>query len=310
LRLAGGVVGALIAIPTIMILSPNFDEIGAYLTAIFIAMLIISYLSTSTTRINYAGLQAGISFILAVATLAPSTDVTEPLWRIWGAILGLVIATAVFLIRPEFSGRALAERMPPFLRAVISLIPANDVPPLDEDRLRALQMYTSRAYQEMLSIAEDARLEGYRSGIDHRAVVDAAANLARIGYRLADVTMDRGAWSIEMPAPIVEARDAFENALRRNLEAWLASFERLGTGASCDIRSAIHPPRYDDLEHAFLALDEIITANHLSEVVELPEAARVALFSDLETYRRITNRARNLDRALRAVVVQSEAVGA
>ena len=59
---------ALIAILTIMILSPNFDEIGAYLTAIFIAMLIISYLSTSTTRslslrgIVRSGCDAGVNF--------------------------------------------------------------------------------------------------------------------------------------------------------------------------------------------------------------------------------------------------------
>ena len=307
LRLAGGVAGALLVIPTIMILSPNFDGIGAYLIANFIVLLIAAYIATSTTRINYAGLQGGISFVIAVATLAPSLDVTEPLWRIWGTILGLLITTIVFLlVQPEYSGRALAERMPPFLRAVILMISYGSEQPVAEERMRSLQMYTVRAYQEILSIAEDARLEGYRSGIDHTALIDVAENLARIGYRLGDVAMDRAAWTNEIPAPISEARDAFEATLRRGLQACLDSFERPGAGTRGHGPAGEPPLFYDDLERAFRELDELVATAHLQTIAELPESARIAVFAGLEAYRRITDRARGLERALRAVVIRPE----
>jgi hypothetical protein len=188
------------------------------------------------------------------------------------------------------------------MRAVIAMIPSGGAAPVDSSRMRSLQMYTAKAWQEMLAVAEDARLEGHRSGIDHMAVVDAASNLARIAYRLGDVALDRGAWRVLTPEPVVEARNLYETVLRQMLEGWLASFERCPTGTRRTIQQLAHPPRFDDLAHAFAALEQRIGSEHIQNVVELPERARIAVLSDLEAYRRVTDRARSLDRALRRTV--------
>jgi hypothetical protein len=305
LRIGGGMVGAILAIPTIMLMSSNFESIGGFMAIIFLALLIASYLATSTTRISYCGLQGGLSFILAIAPLAPSVDVTEPLWRIWATLVGLMVAGIVFLIyKPEYSGRALVEQMPAFMRAVIEMIPVAGQE-IAESRMRALQMYTSKAWQDLLAVAEDARLEGYRSGIDHMAVVDAASNLGRIAYRLGDIALDRGSWSDLTPRPVMEARDAYEKFLRQMLADWLASFEQCQTRTRRQIQELAHPPRYEDLRQAFTRLEELTIMEQIRPIVDLPERARLAVLSDLEGYRRITNRARSLDRALRRVVIGS-----
>jgi hypothetical protein len=133
-------------------------------------------------------------------------------------------------------------------------------------------------------------------------VVDAATNLGRIAYRLGDVALDRGAWSVLTPLPVIEARDLYETVLRQMLEGWLASFDQCPTQTRQAVQQLTHPPRFDDLAYAFTALEQRIVAEQIRRVVELPERARIAVLSDLEAYRRITDRARSLDRALRRAV--------
>ena len=73
LRFVGGVIGGLLVLTLIIIVSHNFESIGSYLAAFFVALFLCSYLSPSSGRLAYAGQQAGVSFIFAYAGLSPST---------------------------------------------------------------------------------------------------------------------------------------------------------------------------------------------------------------------------------------------
>ncbi len=297
LRLAGGIIGGLIAIPTIMILSPNSVSVGAYVFAIFVVLLCAAYLATSTSRISYAGVQGGISFMVAVVSLAPSVAVTEPLWRVWGIALGLIITTVVFLtLWPEYAGDALLGRMPEYLAAALELIPPPGALPPATGRTAALELELARTHSQMLAIAEDARLEGDRAGIDHRAVIDASSALLRIGYRSGELIAARAAEASEDPAPAAEfvaARADFAVALRAPLVAWRDYFLRVRAAGRAG-SEPIAPPI--DLGERIAPL----AANLERTAAAAPTAA---LMAQSEAYRRIALRAAELDEAFRRIRV-------
>jgi len=61
---------------------------------------------------SYAGKQMGIIFSLVFVGLSPSVNIYEPLWRIWGVLLGdFVVAMVFFILRPEYAGDSLVPRM-------------------------------------------------------------------------------------------------------------------------------------------------------------------------------------------------------
>src|SRR5262245_58196149 len=123
LRIVGGVIGGLLALPVMMVVSPNFLSLGSYLAAFFVVLFISAYVSLSSGRLAYAGQQGGLSFVIAYASLSPSDDFYAPLWRVWGIFLGLIIVTLVFLlVAPEYAGRALAPRVARILRAALELL--------------------------------------------------------------------------------------------------------------------------------------------------------------------------------------------
>jgi uncharacterized membrane protein YccC len=93
LRIVGGVIGGLLALPVMMVVSPNFLSVGSYMAAFFVVLFISAYVSLSSGRLAYAGQQGGLSFVIAYASLSPTDDFYAPLWRVWGIFLGLIIVT-------------------------------------------------------------------------------------------------------------------------------------------------------------------------------------------------------------------------
>src|SRR5262249_2911931 len=84
LRIAGGVIGGLLTLPVMLVVSPNFESVGAYLAAFFVVLFLCAYVGLSSGRLAYAGQQGGVSFIAAYAALTPSANFYAPLWRPWG----------------------------------------------------------------------------------------------------------------------------------------------------------------------------------------------------------------------------------
>src|ERR1700738_4516098 len=87
---AGGIAVGLAGEAGIIFVSQNFDSLPPYLVAIFAVAMFSTYVSQSSEWLGYAGIQAGITFLICYVGLAPTSDVYKPLWRFWGIVLGVL----------------------------------------------------------------------------------------------------------------------------------------------------------------------------------------------------------------------------
>jgi uncharacterized membrane protein YccC len=226
LRIVGAVLGGLISLLAIIVVTPNFQTLPAYLLAIFLVLYVSAYSSLSSGRTAYAGKQIGTTFLLVFAGLSPSADVYGPLWRIWGILLGTVVVTVVLcLLWHEYASDSLLPRLRRAMRNTIALVPHRPQQ-LSEATIEQRNSEVMSVLAEMLAIADDARLEGSACQIDHEAVVEAAGTLRRIANRLTGISIGR----IEVPLPRLDedtefARESVINAILMRLKWWQASYD-------------------------------------------------------------------------------------
>jgi uncharacterized membrane protein YgaE (UPF0421/DUF939 family) len=286
LRVVGAVIGGLLALAIIIVVSPNFPSVGAYLLAFFVVLFICAYVSLSSGRLAYAGQQAGVAFVVGYAALSPSANFYEPLWRVWGIFLGLLILTLVFLlIAPEYAAKAIAPRLAGLLRSALQLVrPAAGI---STERVQEIDMEATLHVRELLAIAEDARMEGRHSSVNPDRVIDAAGTLRRIVHRLSGMVTARLLHpQPELPPEFREARAECVSALHQSLQAWL------------DVLQDEHPDRRrvaevaarftpDRLTLPLGKLHEHLSTSGLRELASWPAAARSAFLAEIESYRRL-----------------------
>jgi uncharacterized membrane protein YccC len=287
LRIVGAVLGGLQVLLVMIVVSPNFESLGSYLLAFFVVLFVAAYVGLSSGRLAYAGQQAGVSFVVAYAALSPNADFYTPLWRVWGIFLGLIIVTLVFLlVAPEYAGKALAPRVGRILRAALELLrPAAG---LTDQRVQELDMDVTLHLTQLLGIAEEAQVEGQRSGVNPDRVVEAAGTLRRIVHRLSGIASARLAVSQPpLPAELQTARDALETGLRHHLQSWLDVVEQEpgpDPGRIADVAAHFTP---DDLTAPLRELRQHVSDSRSGELASWPIAARSDLLAEIESYRRI-----------------------
>ena len=287
LRIVGGVIGGLLALPVMMVVSPNFLSLGSYLAAFFVVLFICAYVSLSSGRLAYAGQQGGLSFVIAYASLSPNANFYEPLWRVWGIFLGLIIVTLVFLlVAPEYAGKAIVPRLRRVLHSTLELLPP--AAGLTAQRVQEIDMDVTLNLIQLLGIAEDARLELRHSGIVPDRITEAAGTLRRIVHRLSGIATGRLVIpQPALPAEIQAARAACETALRYHLQSWL---EVLEDEQGPDRRRIVEvAARFtpDDLAVPLAKLQEHLSVFGLGELASWPAAARSALLAEIESYRQL-----------------------
>src|SRR5271163_957429 len=225
LRIVGALIGGALSLLAIIIVTPNFDTLPAYLLAVFVVFYISAYCSLSSGRVAYAGKQIGTTYALVFTGLRPALDIYEPLWRIWAILLGtLVVAFVTFLLWPEYAGDSLLPRLRQVIRDTLALAPGGSAAHT-EDEVQQVNSRTMRALAEILEVADDAQVEGRTSLVNHNAIVEAAGGLRRIANRLASITTGR----IVTPLPPLDAateaaREAVLEGIRRHLQSWLDFF--------------------------------------------------------------------------------------
>jgi uncharacterized membrane protein YccC len=286
LRIVGGVLGGLLALAIIIVVSPNFPSVGAYLLAFFTALFICAYVSLSSGRLAYAGQQGGVSFVVGYAALSPSANFYEPLWRVWGIFLGLVILTLVFLlIAPEYAAKAIAPRLADLLHSALELVrPAERISP---ERVQEIDMEATLHVRELLAIAEDARMEGRHSGVNPDRVIDAAGTLRRIVHRLSGMVTARLLHpQPELPPEFREARAECVSALHQSLQSWLDVLqdEHPDRRRMAEVAARFAPDR---LTLPLGKLHEHLSTSGLRELASWPASARNALLAEIESYRRL-----------------------
>jgi uncharacterized membrane protein YccC len=225
LRIVGAIIGGALSLLTIIIVTPNFETLPAYLLAVFVVFYFSAYCSLGSGRVSYAGKQIGTTFALVFTGLSPANDIYTPLWRIWAILLGtLVVAIVAFLLWPVYAGDSLLPRLRKVIRDTLALAPGGAAANT-ENEIQQANSATMRTLAEILEVADDAQVEGRTSTVNHNAILEAAGTLRRIANRLASIATERIVTPMPQLDPTTEsAREAVLDAIRRHLQAWLDFF--------------------------------------------------------------------------------------
>jgi uncharacterized membrane protein YccC len=298
LRIIGAIVGGLITVAAIIITTPNFETVLSYMLVSAAVLFISSYAGQGSENIAYAGKQIGTTYTLVFVGLSPATDITAPLWRTWGILLGSIIVGVVFLLLwPEYSGKSLLPRLRRALEIVVGLAPRTDLDAID---IRRRDAELANLLEELLSIAEDARMEGRASDLDPDAVIGAAGSLRRIAHRFARIGLLR----LEHPRPPLDAvSETLEagaiNAMIGRLAAWQADFAR----PDCLERPTDASEQRADSEIGELLdrFSERLESNNFACLADWQSEARRTVLAELQSLRRLDFLIEELGRQLHRV---------
>jgi multidrug resistance protein MdtO len=110
LRVAGFVMGGVIAgIGSQIFILPYIDSIGGFTVLFVIVTIIAAWISTSSTRLSYAGVQIAYSFyLIELSDFSIRTDLTYPRDRALGILLGI---TMMWLVFERLLSRSAADEM-------------------------------------------------------------------------------------------------------------------------------------------------------------------------------------------------------
>jgi uncharacterized membrane protein YccC len=294
LRFGGVAVGGTVALATIIVVTPNFDTVLSYMIVTFAVLIFFAWAAQSSSRIAYAGSQAGTTFVLVFAGLSPSEQIYGPLWRVWSVVLGVVVTAIVFLlVWPEYAGDTMLPRLKKLLGLNLKLIPAHGAP-LDDAAIDEIETDSTNTLSELLGIADDARLEGPRCGVRADSIVDAAGSLRRIAHRLGAIA----AGYSRVPALSAEteiARDRVGAAFAERLLRWQEYFE---AGRPFNLQAAaviLARNSRDLLEQNVEDLARRLSAASYAEIAAWPLGLRRTILAEIESWRRIVVLAGELD---------------
>ncbi len=288
LRIGGFVVGGAVSLLAIVIISPNFDTLPAYMLATFAVFYPFAYFSLGNSRISYAGKQMGFIFSLVFIGLSPSVDIYEPLWRIWGVLLGdLVVAIVFFILWPEYAGDSLVPRLRKVLANLLALAPGGAASS-SEDSILKTNSETMRVLTEFLEIAEDARLEGRTCAVYHDGIVEAAGTLRRIANRLSSIATARVLTQMPQLDPVTEsAHERVFNAIRGQLHSWLNFFSGPEWFSAAAARAIAQKQSAGGLLEPLNEFSSNLEENGFARLESWPLEPRRTMMAELQSMRRL-----------------------
>jgi multidrug resistance protein MdtO len=124
LRISGAIIGGLIAGLSIVFILPHFTDIGQLCALTALVVLFAGWVSTSSERLSYAGMQIALAFFMGMLqTYSPATDLTVLRDRVVGILLGNVVMTIVFsVLWPESAITRLRTALADALRSIAALL--------------------------------------------------------------------------------------------------------------------------------------------------------------------------------------------
>ena len=147
LRIVGAVIGGAVSLLAIILVTPNFETLPAYLLAVFIVFSVSAYCSLTSGRVAYAGKQIGTTFALVFTGLSPALDIYEPLWRIWGILLGtFIVAIVALVLWPEYAGDSLLPRLRRVIRDTLALAPGGSAANTEHEIQQANSDHASQRF--------------------------------------------------------------------------------------------------------------------------------------------------------------------
>ncbi len=288
LRIAGFVIGGAVSLLAIIIISPNFDTLPAYMLAAFAVFYLFAYFSLGNSRISYAGKQMGFIFSLIFVGLSPSVDIYEPLWRIWGVLLGdFVVAIVFFTLWPEYAGDSLLPRLRRVLANMLALAPGGSASS-SEDEILKTNSETMGVLTEFLEIAEDARMEGRTCAVYHDGIVEAAGTLRRIANLLSSIATARVLTQMPQLDPATEsARERLSNAIREQLISWQDFFSGAEWLSASAARAIAQKHSADELTEPLNEFSSRLEENGFARLASWPLDPRRTMMAELQSMRRL-----------------------
>jgi multidrug resistance protein MdtO len=124
LRISGAIIGGLIAGLSIVFVLPHFTDIGQLCVLTAVVALFAGWVTTSSERLSYAGMQIALAFFMGMLqTYSPATDLTVLRDRVVGILLGNVVMTLVFSsLWPESAITRLRSASADALRGIAALL--------------------------------------------------------------------------------------------------------------------------------------------------------------------------------------------
>jgi len=299
LRVAGFGIGGAVSLLAIIIISPNFETLPAYMLAAFAFFYLFAYSSLGNSRISYAGKQMGFIFSLVFVGLSPSVDIYEPLWRIWGVLLGdLVVAVVFFTLWPEYAGDSLLPRLRRVIANMLALAPGGSASS-SEDQIVKTNSETIRVLTEFLEIAEDARLEGRSCAVYHDGIVEAAGTLRRIVNRLSSIATARVLTQMPQLDSVTEsARERVFDVIRAQLNSWLAFFSSAECFTASAARAIAQKHSADELADPLKDFSSHLEEGGFARLAAWPLEPRRTMMAELESVRRLVFLFSDLNRYL------------
>ncbi|MFL6602894.1 MAG: FUSC family protein [Steroidobacteraceae bacterium] len=154
LRVSGAIIGGLLAGICIVWVLPHMTDIGQLCALIALVSAGAGWISTSSERLSYLGMQIAFAFFLGVLQgYAPATDLSELRDRVAGIVLGNVVITLFFsVLWPESARSRLRTSLLAALRALSDLLKAPEN--AGDSRIRAAQALAQSQHYSELSAFE------------------------------------------------------------------------------------------------------------------------------------------------------------
>jgi hypothetical protein len=306
LRIVGFFVGGAISLLAIIIVSPNFETLPAYMLVVFAVFYLFAYSSLGNSRISYAGKQMGFIFSLVFVGLSPSHDIYEPLWRLWGVLLGdLVVAIVFFILWPEYAGDSLLPRLQRVITNMLTLVPGGSASN-SEDQIQKTNTQTLTVLTEFLEIADDAQLEGRTCAVYHNAIVEAAGTLRGIANLLSSVGTARLLTEMPQLDCVTElAREGLFNAIRAQLLSWLDFFSGAEHFSASAARALAQKHSVDQLAAPLNEFGAHLEEGGFAQLASWPLEQRRTMIAELESMRQLEVLFSELNRYLSDVLSPS-----
>jgi MFS family permease len=299
LRMVGALIGGAVSLIAIIIVSRNFETLPTYMLVLFVVFYFSAYSSLTSGRLSYAGNQIGTTFAIVVAGLGPTVDIYEPLWRIWGILLGCFVVALVFLLFfPEYAADSLLPRLRKAIRATLALTPEGSAS-YSEEQIQQTNSEVMSLVAEILEVANDAQVEGRACSVNYHAIVDAAGTLRAIASRFSVIASGRALVRLpQLDLATESARERALNGAQRQLETWLEFF----SGPDCINASAAreiaqtHPP--DVLAKPIDEFSSRLEENSYARTESWSFEQRRVMLAELQTMRRLEVLISDLNRYL------------
>jgi multidrug resistance protein MdtO len=150
LRVSGAIIGGVVAGICIVWVLPHMTDIGQLCALVAVVAAGAGWISTSSERLSYAGMQIAFAFFLGVLQgYAPATDLSLLRDRVAGILLGNLVMTLVFsTLWPESARTRLRVYLGEALRAIAALLKTPET--AGQSRMRATQaLVQSQHYSEL-----------------------------------------------------------------------------------------------------------------------------------------------------------------